>query len=179
VPARSRKQLLGCVARHIRNEARQSRRSLFARRRLHELGRGIFQPYAPHRGWSPSPYRRAVFASLCARGFMARRPSPDQLWRSGSRGFQVWRWRAGHLWISAGIGSAATRRHKPVLRRSGECASLRVASEQFPDATTYAFDKSISASAYPKHLQNLDCRLTLLLTPKECHNQKQRNHRNA
>jgi hypothetical protein len=80
--------------------------------------------------------------------------------------------------ISVDIGNGVPRR-KPVLRRRREYASLRFVSEQFPDATDYAFDKSISAGAYPKHLQNLDCRLTLLLTPKECHNQKQRKHRNA
>ena len=43
-----------------------------ARRRLHELGRGIFQPYAPRRDRPPSPYRWRLLAPLRARGFMAR-----------------------------------------------------------------------------------------------------------
>ena len=44
-----------------------------ARRRLHELGRGIFQPHAPRRDRAPSPYRGRLFAPLRARSVMARR----------------------------------------------------------------------------------------------------------
>ena len=43
-----------------------------ARRRLHELGRGIFQPHAPRRDRAPSPYRGRLFAPVRARGVMAR-----------------------------------------------------------------------------------------------------------
>src|ERR1700691_3876111 len=39
--------VMGRFARRVRNEAYQSPRGVFARRRLHELGRGIFQPSAP------------------------------------------------------------------------------------------------------------------------------------
>ena len=63
------------------------RGSLFDGRRLHELGRGIFQPNAPGRTGAPSPHRRSPFASLCARSFMARRSSPDQQWRTGPHDF--------------------------------------------------------------------------------------------
>ena len=85
----------------------------------------------------------------------------------------------------------ALRQQSPPLLRRSEAFGLRrswfirrhstlvFVSEQSPDAPDYAFDKSISASAYPKHLQNLDSRLTLLLTSKKCHNQKQREHPNA
>ena len=60
---------------HKRFEVRrdQSRRSVQPRRRLHELGGGIFQPYAPRRNRPPSPYRWRLFAPLRARGVMARR----------------------------------------------------------------------------------------------------------
>ena len=44
-----------------------------AGRRLHELGGGIFQPYAPRRDRPPSPYRWRLFAPLCARSVMAGR----------------------------------------------------------------------------------------------------------
>ena len=40
--------------------------------RLHELGGGIFQPYAPRRDRPPSPHRWRVSAPLRARGVMAR-----------------------------------------------------------------------------------------------------------
>ena len=50
----------------LRNEAHQPSRGLFARRRLHELGGGIFQPATPRRGWPLSPYRGRVPASLRA-----------------------------------------------------------------------------------------------------------------
>ena len=41
--------------------------------RLHELGRGVFQPPAPRGNRPPSPYRRAVSSPLRPRGDMARR----------------------------------------------------------------------------------------------------------
>jgi hypothetical protein len=47
------------------------------------------RPGAPRRRRPPSSFCRALFASLCARGNLARRSSPDQQWRSGSRAFRT------------------------------------------------------------------------------------------
>ena len=58
-------------ARPLRNEAHQSRRSLFAGRRLHELGRGIFQPYAPRRDRPPSSFGWCVSTAVRPRGLLA------------------------------------------------------------------------------------------------------------
>ena len=56
--------------------AAQSSGSVFSRRRLHELGGGIFQPPPPRRGWAPSPYRWRIPAPLRAGKLMARGLSP-------------------------------------------------------------------------------------------------------
>ncbi len=51
---------------------RKSRTGVFDGRRLHELGRGIFQPHPPRRNRPSSPYRRRLSASLRPRGDVAR-----------------------------------------------------------------------------------------------------------
>ena len=59
------------LARPFRGQAHQPQEAYSARRRLHQLGRGIFQPHAPRRDRPPSPYRWPVSAPLRARGVMA------------------------------------------------------------------------------------------------------------
>jgi hypothetical protein len=52
-------------------------------RRLHQLGRGIFQPHAARGNRSPSSYRRAVPSAVRARGFMAGGQPANQQRRAG------------------------------------------------------------------------------------------------
>jgi hypothetical protein len=72
----------------------------------------FFQPDAPG-GTRPSSYRRAVFASLCARGIMARRQPPDQQWRTGPHDFWASGEARGRPSIFAGTGSGTLRATNP------------------------------------------------------------------
>jgi len=53
-----------------------------------EIDGGYFGGYVKPANHVENRRDRRLFASLCARGVMARRPSPDQQWRSGSHGFR-------------------------------------------------------------------------------------------
>jgi len=54
--------------------------------RLHQLGRGIFQPHASRGDRLPPPYRRTLLASLRARGVLAGGSPPHVKRRSGPYG---------------------------------------------------------------------------------------------
>ena len=90
---RRRSDILGRSARPFRNEADQPSRGLQPRRRLHELGGGIFQPPASRRDRPSPPYRRRLFAPLRARGFMARGSSPRVAMAIRPIGWRGLRWR--------------------------------------------------------------------------------------